>query len=163
MAGYEVFSTASPKNHENIKSLGATQVFDYKSSSIEEDIIISLQGKTLAGVYEASRMEAAMCSCAHVVLAASERVSSCVACVRAASSTAPHGVDMKPFLATDIVDSDLCKTMFVDFVPKALKGGKFKAVPEANVVGSGLEAIQSKIDLLEQGVSSQKIVVALGS
>ncbi|KAF5511196.1 Dehydrogenase azaJ [Colletotrichum siamense] len=163
MAGYEVFSTASPKNHENIKNLGATKVFDYKSSSTEEDIVVSLKGKTLAGVYEASGTEAAMCSCARIVLGASELVSICVACVRAPPSTAPHGVDMKPFLATDIVDSDLCKTIFVDFVPKALKGGRFKAVPQANVVDSGLEAIQSGIDLLEQGVSSQKIVVALGS
>lgn len=70
---------------------------------------------------------------------------------------------MKPFLSTDIVGSDFCKTIFVDFVPKALKCGMLKAVPEAYVVGSGLEAIQSGIDLLEHGVSSQKIVAALGS
>lgn len=60
LAGYRVVSTASPKNHEYLKSLGADQVFDYRDESTPEQIAkayphlhlaldcISEQGSTVA-------------------------------------------------------------------------------------------------------------------
>jgi NADPH:quinone reductase-like Zn-dependent oxidoreductase len=48
-AGYEVITTASPRNFEYVKSLGAAQVFDYNSPTVVPDIIAAFQGRTLAG------------------------------------------------------------------------------------------------------------------
>ncbi|KAI1805837.1 zinc-binding oxidoreductase CipB [Daldinia bambusicola] len=48
-AGYEVLATASPKNSEYLKSIGASKVFDYKQASAVRDIISALQNKTCAG------------------------------------------------------------------------------------------------------------------
>lgn len=48
-SGYEVFATASPKNFAYVRSLGATKVFDYNSSTVVQDIVQAFQGKTTAG------------------------------------------------------------------------------------------------------------------
>ncbi len=41
-AGYEVVATASPKNHTFLKSLGASYIFDYNSSSAVQDMLALL-------------------------------------------------------------------------------------------------------------------------
>ncbi|KAK1597968.1 zinc-binding dehydrogenase [Colletotrichum navitas] len=38
LSGYKVIATASPHNFEYVKSLGASEVFDYKSPTVSEDI-----------------------------------------------------------------------------------------------------------------------------
>lgn len=48
-SGYEVYTTASKHNHDYCKSLGAAQVFDYKDSSLIEDIVAALKGKDVVG------------------------------------------------------------------------------------------------------------------
>lgn len=51
-AGYEVITTASAKNFEYVKKLGASQVFDYHSSTISADLVDALNGKTLMGALD---------------------------------------------------------------------------------------------------------------
>jgi len=48
-AGYEVFTTCSPKNFDLVKELGASQTFDYNSKTVVKDIIHAFQNKTTAG------------------------------------------------------------------------------------------------------------------
>ena len=48
-AGYEVITTASPRNFESLTNLGAALVFDYNSPTVEQDIIAALSSRTLAG------------------------------------------------------------------------------------------------------------------
>ena len=48
-AGYEVFATASPRNFDYLKSLGASRTFDYHSKTVVKDIVAALKGKTCAG------------------------------------------------------------------------------------------------------------------
>lgn len=48
-AGYEVYTTASKHNHEYCKSLGATQVFDYKDPNLVDDVVAALKGKDVVG------------------------------------------------------------------------------------------------------------------
>jgi NADPH:quinone reductase-like Zn-dependent oxidoreductase len=49
-AGYDVIATASPKNFDYVRGLGASQAFDYNNDSAVADILGALTGKTLAGV-----------------------------------------------------------------------------------------------------------------
>jgi NADPH:quinone reductase-like Zn-dependent oxidoreductase len=51
-AGYEVITTASPRNFEYVKKLGASQGFDYNRSSIVEGLVDALKGKLMAGVFD---------------------------------------------------------------------------------------------------------------
>lgn len=48
-SGFEVVTTASPRNFELVKRLGAAQVSDYNSKTVVEDITHALQGKIVAG------------------------------------------------------------------------------------------------------------------
>lgn len=48
-AGYDVITTASPRNFRTLRALGATLVFDYHSPTAERDIIAALSSRTLAG------------------------------------------------------------------------------------------------------------------
>ncbi|KAM0192278.1 hypothetical protein ACHAPI_008453 [Fusarium lateritium] len=55
-AGFNpIITTASPQNHEALKKLGATEVFDYRSPSVVADIRTSIKssGKSLKTVFDA--------------------------------------------------------------------------------------------------------------
>lgn len=51
-AGYEVITTASAHNFDYVKKLGASQAFDYNSSTVHEDLLNAFKSKTLAGVMD---------------------------------------------------------------------------------------------------------------
>jgi NADPH:quinone reductase-like Zn-dependent oxidoreductase len=51
-AGYEVITTASAHNFDYVKKLGASQVFDYNSPTVQEDVLGAFKSKTLAGVMD---------------------------------------------------------------------------------------------------------------
>ena len=157
-AGYEVISTASAKNHEYVKSLGADHVFEYKSPHVTKDISSLLTGKKLAGALEASGNEEAMSSASQSI-AHGDGLRK-VICVRGPQSQVPE-VKAQPIMSTSIIGTPVAKAVFGDYVPVALESGKFKAVPEAEVVGKGLESVQLGINALAKGVSAKKIVVSL--
>jgi len=48
-AGYDVVTTCSPRNFGYVRKLGASRVFNYHSSTVVEDIVDALEGKTIAG------------------------------------------------------------------------------------------------------------------
>ncbi|KAH8879737.1 GroES-like protein [Thozetella sp. PMI_491] len=48
-AGYEVLTTASPKNIGYLQGLGATHVFDYRSKTLVDDLLKALEGRDLVG------------------------------------------------------------------------------------------------------------------
>ncbi|KAI1295719.1 chaperonin 10-like protein [Xylaria venustula] len=48
-AGYEVFNTASPRNFEYVKALGASHVWDYRDPGVTGHLIKALQNKDCAG------------------------------------------------------------------------------------------------------------------
>jgi NADPH:quinone reductase-like Zn-dependent oxidoreductase len=53
-SGVKVVATASQKNYDFVKTLGATDVLDYKSKSIVEDLVLALKKSGgFAGVYDA--------------------------------------------------------------------------------------------------------------
>ncbi|KAM0555851.1 hypothetical protein ACHAPJ_006250 [Fusarium lateritium] len=157
-AGYEVITTASAKNHDYVKSLGADHIFEYKSPQVTKDIASLLTGKKFVGAVEASGSDEAM-TAAGQAIAHAEGVRKII-CVRGPSNEL-QDVKTQSILSTSIIGTPIAKAVFGDFVPAALEQGKFKAVPEAEVVGKGLESIQLGINTLAKGVSAKKIVISL--
>lgn len=51
-AGYEVYTTASKRNHALCRSLGAAKVFDHADANTVGDMIEALQGKPVVGAYD---------------------------------------------------------------------------------------------------------------
>lgn len=66
-SGAEVFVTASEKNFDYCKKLGAAQCFDYHAKDVEDQIVNALDGKTVAGAFHATGGEDAFRSCAHIM------------------------------------------------------------------------------------------------
>lgn len=51
-SGVTVVTTASPRNHEFVRSCGAHTIFDYKSPTVVEDIVSILRTTKFVGVFD---------------------------------------------------------------------------------------------------------------
>ncbi|KAH8556760.1 zinc-binding oxidoreductase CipB [Umbelopsis sp. PMI_123] len=160
-AGYEVFSTASPRNFDYLKKLGASQVFDYKDENVVQKIIDALKDKTTAGAMAIGT--GSLEPCANIL--SKTNGSKFVADVMAPTGPNPIpaelGVTSKFVWGSDLKKNEVGKAVFQDFLEKALETGKYIAAPDAEVVGHGLEHIQDAFEALTNGVSAKKIVVTL--
>lgn len=181
-AGYEVFSTASPKNFDLVRKLGAVQVWDYHSASVEEDIVTALRDKSLAGAVCIGAGAAEHCLrilarsngtrfAAMVSFPVPEQRPQNFAVLRTVAMFASSllryrlwwdmvkGVKSKLVLIQPIFEAGIARHIFAEFLPKALSSGSFVPAPDALVVGQGLEHIQKALDLQMKGVSAKKLVV----
>lgn len=157
-AGYEVIATASPKNFGLVKSLGATEVFDYNSPTVLEDLLAAFKARTCAGAFDCIGAAAWKPVADLVAQSQGDKV---VATTKGGFPDPPEGVTMKPVFGTTLKDNDVGKAVYEDFLPRALATGSFVPAPEPMVVGTGLEKIQEGVDLLKKGVSAKKVVVTL--
>ena len=157
-AGYQVVTTASPKNFEYVKKLGASAVYDYNSSTVGDDLLEFFHGKTSAGALDCIGGPA-WSICTDFVHKSSG--SKFVATTKRGSPDPPEGVTIKPVFATTIKDNAVGKAVYEDFLPKALEAGTFVPAPEPLVSGKGLESVQGAVDLHQKGVSARKVVVSL--
>ena len=184
-AGYEVFTTASPRNFDYCKKLGASRVLDYNDARVVPDLIEALSGKTLAGALaigagspEACVAVVRACQGAKFVSMATFPVSfdqplgQNVPMLATVSrflwfsvsfwlKTRLRGLRSKFIFGSSLVHSDVGRVVYADFLPRALAEGRFIAAPEPQVAGAGLGAIQAALDLQRKGVSARKIVVSL--
>lgn len=164
-AGYEVITTASPKNFDYVKKLGASQVFDYNSTSIVDELIDAFEGKNIAGalaignVLAAGNGAAAAAACLEVV--DKSKGNKFVALAMRVPENTPSGVGARFIFGSSLKDNEVSAAVYGDYLPKALAEGKYIAAPDPHVVGKGLEHIQAAFDLQKKGVSAKKVVVTL--
>ena len=159
-AGYEVVTTASAKNFEYVKKLGASQVFDYNSETVVEDLIKALEGKDMAGVFDGVGFYGAFEACV-AVISKTKGNKFIAACQFPKEIPEGSGVTAKFILGAGLRENEVGKVIFEDFVPAALAAGKYIAAPEPKIGGQGLESLQGAMDLWKVGVSANKIVVTL--
>ncbi|KAM0723029.1 hypothetical protein Q7P37_001227 [Cladosporium fusiforme] len=157
-AGYDVLATASEKNFDYVKGLGASQVFDYRSERVVEDLVKALEGKTLAGALDCIGFEAAK-SCVEVVRRAAGK--GAVVSTKGGVENLPEGVTLTKIFGITLRDNGVAKAVYGDYLSQALEAGAFVPSPEPLVQGTGLENVQAGVDRLMEGVSAAKIVVLL--
>ena len=184
-AGYEVFTTASPRNFDYCKKLGASCVFNYSDANVVRDLIAALEGKTIAGALAIGAGSPELCAAVvrackgskFVAIATypvsfnqplGQKVPMLATLSRFLWSSAsfwlktrPFGIRSKFVFGSSLVHSDVGRAVYADFLPRALEQGRFVAAPTAQVVGSGLGSIQAALDLQRKGVSAKKVVVTL--
>ena len=188
-AGYEVFTTASPRNFAYVKKLGASQVFDYHEKNCVKEIIKAFQGKTIAGALAIGAGSASACA---------DIVHACQGDKFIALAGPPISFDIpsdlrpglnlrlplllfrflfgsistqmkfrrrrlrtKVISGGTLMGNEVSKVIYEDFLPRALASGHYVVAPEPVVVGKGLDHIQTGLDALKQGVSAKKVVVSL--
>ncbi|OJK04799.1 hypothetical protein ASPACDRAFT_1861631 [Aspergillus aculeatus ATCC 16872] len=156
-AGYEVVTTASPRNFDHATRLGASRVFDYHSPTVVDDLVAWLEGRTLAGAMDCIGFAATPMT---VAVVSRSQGSKFVATVKGGFQ-APDGVTVKSVFGTTLKDNAVGKAIYEDFLPRALKTGSFVPAPEPLVAGQGLHSIQAAVDRQAQGTSAQKVVVVL--
>ena len=158
-SGYEVITTASPKNFDYVKKIGASRVFDYNSKTLVDELVNALKGKTIAGVLDCITIDGVVEVCAEV-LRRSEG-GKFIATAQPASEDMTGGVKTKFMYCSDIKDNEVGEAVYEHYLPKALVEGKFVPAPDPVVVGHGLDAIQVGLEAQKKGVSAQKVVVTL--
>lgn len=158
-AGYEVVTTASPKNFDYVTKLGASRVFDYKSPTIVADLLDVFKGKHLVGTFDA--VGGAAWTPIIEVMHKSANANKFIATTIPRFPDTPEGVIMKQTQALSIMGNHVSKAIWEDFLPKALEVGTVVPAPEPLVVGHGLEKIQDAVDVQMKGTSAQKVVVTL--
>jgi NADPH:quinone reductase-like Zn-dependent oxidoreductase len=189
-AGYSVITTASPKNFDFVTALGAARVFDYRSKTLVADVIEALRGKDVVGALSIGAGSALDCldilphcqgrkfiaNCSSDVsfdaVATGRRITLGAilkvlparmrANARTRAKSRRHGVTVKFYDASSVVDNAIGPAIYRDFLGPALAEGRFRPAPPPRIVGHGLEAIQTAFDLQRAGVSAAKIVVGLG-
>ena len=187
-AGYEVVTTASPRNFDYVRSLGAAQAFDYNSPSVVPDIIGALRGRTLAGAIAIGTTSAPSCvriagACSgnrfvsiatppasFAILAAPNRsrfgfprliLRLVTANVALQFSSRLRRVRMKYVWGTTLKANQVAVAIYRDFLPAALASGRYVAAPKPSVCGHGVHDFQRAMDIQLKGVSAAKVVVSL--
>ena len=184
-AGYEVISTASPKNHGYLKSLGASEVYDYRSPTVIEDIVAAFNDKqrTAAGAYAIGAGSTGACidilskikgkkfvaQASYDIELGDIQKMSMLSIVYAMTRDAlwlryqsfTKGVTYKFIWSSDVMANEVGAAIYEHFLPAALASKQFIAAPEAHVAGKGLEGIEEAFNVAKQGVSARKIVVSL--
>lgn len=164
-AGYEVYSTSSPKNFDYVKDLGAACVFDYNSASLAPEVAEAFAGKTTAGALaiggiDPSIYAALVETCAAALHSASG--SRYIALTMAPPEEIPSGIDTKFVFAPLLYqDQQLGDSIWGKYLPAALETGSFEPSLPPEVVGHDLEAIQSAIGKLLGPRAHTKLVVTL--
>lgn len=157
-AGYDVITTASTKNFDYVKKLGASEVFDYNSASIEEDLSKALEKKEIAGVLDCIGGDALKVSVSVLQRVAGKGV---IATTKGGVDNPPEGISIKRIFGTTLKDNAVGKAIYVDYLPQALASAAFIPAPSPQVVGKGLEHVQQAVNQIMKGVSATKLVVTL--
>ncbi|OTB07893.1 hypothetical protein M426DRAFT_52731 [Hypoxylon sp. CI-4A] len=157
-SGFDVIATASPKNFDYVKKLGASEVFDYNSPSIKDDLINALKGKVSGGAIACIGGEPV--AILQQVLSKAEGNKSITSTKRGWPDP-PEGVTMYSIFGTSLKDNFVGSAIYNDFLPKALEAGTFVPAPEPRIVGKGVDKIQEACDIVSKGVSATKLVVTL--
>ncbi len=144
-------TTASPKNFDKVKRLGASHAFDYKNETVIADLIDALKGKTGVGALAIGNGSAGPC----IEIIEKSEGKNFVALAL------PGVVRVKFIFGSDLKDNEVGPAVWVDFLPKALEINSFIAAPDAQVFGKGLESIQDGMDLMIKGMSAKKAVISL--
>ncbi|KAG9717570.1 oxidoreductase, partial [Aureobasidium melanogenum] len=161
-AGYEVITTASPKNFELVRGLGASKAFDYNAdpATLLEQLTNAFKGKTLAGVLHCAGDAGSSISICAELFARVEGNKFFTTTVLLPEDM-PANFQHNRVIATTITDNGIGEAIFADFLTQALLEGKFKPAPQAEVVGTVLESLQKGVDILRKGVSAKKLIVSL--
>jgi len=187
-AGYDVITTASPRNFAYVKQLGAREAFDYRSKTVVRDIVAALREREIAGALAIGAGSAAPCidivaackgkrfvamatpptSFDDVPAGRGRLLRMVPAIVRMLAGTLAlglkarrRGVTTKMIWGSALIANEVGPMIFEAFLPTALADARFLAAPSPILVGAGLAQIPLALERQRQGVSAGKFVVTL--
>lgn len=163
-AGLTVVTTASKRNFEYVKSLGASYAVDHSQGNVVEVLLAQLKGSDFAGAFDAISTEGTIKACAEIVSQLGGGVLPIVLpAAEGLQASLPDNVKVVAVsgLGPTYDEIDVGEAVWGHFIPMALAEGKFQAKPDPQIITGGLEAVQQGLDTQKAGVSAAKIVVEL--
>ena len=155
-SGAKVIATASSHNFDFVKKAGAAEVFDYKSSSVIDDVASAVKsaGGDFVGVFDTistpdtfkisvPMLEYLGGGVLITVLPGAPELPSNIKL----NNIHGYGPVIFPF--------------WDSYITKALEGGHLKCLPPPSVVGKGVESFQKALDESRKGVSARKLIVEI--
>lgn len=152
-AGYRVIATASAANLDLCREAGASDVFDYKSPTIAEDIAAAVGKDRFKGLYNAIGVPESF----DIVTPIMKKLGGGFLANTKPPGKLPESINVKFVLG--IGDSGF--PVWKDFITEALVQGKLKCLPKARVVGKGLESLEKAFEIRNGTVTAEKVVVEL--
>ncbi|KAL9595936.1 MAG: hypothetical protein Q9179_004789 [Wetmoreana sp. 5 TL-2023] len=129
-------------------AIGQSQVFVDNKSSVVSNIAAALEGKTVAGGFDAIGAYEAFDACLEVVTHPRFSGVNFISTVRLLPEKLTSGVSAKLVLVGEIKDGEVSKAIFHSYLPRALAEGTFIAASDPYVVGKGLEYVQAGINMV---------------
>jgi NADPH:quinone reductase-like Zn-dependent oxidoreductase len=159
--GFSVYATASEKHHAYVKQLGASKTFDYRTNGVTDEIVKAAKedGVTIRYGFDAiGQIQSCLDILKHTSkglgkLATSKPfgdISRSAPEVEVIFMKAPE--DSKP-------QSEHFGFIFNQWLKGKLERKEWTPSPKIQIVGGGLESINSALDELKSGVSGVKLVV----
>jgi NADPH:quinone reductase-like Zn-dependent oxidoreductase len=175
-SGLDVVTTASSRNFDYVKKLGANAAYDYHDNDVEDQVVNALEGKTIVGGYHAVGADGAVQALARIVdrckgkaIVVTVRgvpdkgIPSSVRAKgsewRSASSSLCSVTDEQKVSSSTIFNNEVGPYIWRKFLPQALKSGTIVPAPDPLVVGEELRSVQLGLDKQKAGVSAAKVVV----
>lgn len=165
-SNFQVFVTASPANHQYLRSLGAFEVFDYCDPAVVENITaVARSAGTPIKLGFDSFGEGSSPKQSAMVLTSSggEGGKLCLVLPWPDKEEKPPGIEISHCMAfrTGGDQTELGAWLFNDYLQNALQNGSIVPAPKIEVAGWGIAAAQKVFDKLKAGVSGKKLVVTL--
>ncbi|KAK9353251.1 chaperonin 10-like protein [Lipomyces doorenjongii] len=160
--GFVVYTTASAKHHEYLKSLGASKVFDYKAENVEQAIVKAAKKDELTfdvGFDAVGQLK----SCMDILMDLKADGTAMLASAPLVPEDAPKvdGVVVK-FITPPSGEKERAEFfhhVFRVWLKEKLVNGEFVPSPKVQVLEGGLEGIQNGLDRWRKGVSGVKLVL----
>jgi NADPH:quinone reductase-like Zn-dependent oxidoreductase len=160
--GFTVYATASPGQHAYVKSLGAAEVFDYKSASVVDDIVAAVKkaGKKITQGIDAI-------TTAKTVKPSSDVLAAFGGGKLVITLGYPEGLEqVKSVEATTVWSGlkwasrgDVAVWFYHEFLPTVLETGAVVPSPKVQIVEGGMKSLQEAVNIVKSGTNSKKVVV----
>lgn len=166
LLGFTVFATASPSHHEYLKTLGAAQVFDYRSPTAVDDIVnaAKIAGKPIGYGIDAISEAATLKPASEILVKSGGKGSKLAHMLHWAEGlVVPDGIEQS-FVPSETISSkrrDVLTWLFHDFITSALEKGTIVPSSKIQIVEGGLSGLQTAMDEVKAGVSGKKVIIKL--
>ncbi|GAB1738368.1 hypothetical protein NU219Hw_g3179t1 [Hortaea werneckii] len=167
-AGYEVATTCGKQNTEFCEGAGADYVFDHRSEEVVKEILATLKGKEVVGVFGCVMPPDALTKCGRLaselggakkfvtVFAGEDQAKQMAG---DAFSAIPQDVAVSHCDEWLNTNEHVRSTLIDNWLGSALDKGLMKCLPRPEVVGRGFEHCEEACNRMSKGVSATKLVV----
>ena len=165
MVGLTVYGVASETHHAKLRSTGASEVFDYHSPTVVEDIVAAAKraGKTISYAVDSISVAETIAPVMKVLAQGPPRTRK-LAYTALWPQDEPqiNGINTVHPSGEDILDRrvDLCSWLFNSALPKWLEEGAVEPLRH-QAVGGGISGVQDAMNRLKEGVHMEKLLVEL--